>query len=248
MALTKTFAGSNGTNSSGTTLSVTGISTTGYTNAIMFCKHEGATATITPSDSQTSTWNSSDITKINHSNSDLSAQMFYCALAGTSASESFTMTLSASRQYRSLGIWLVNASAGGDIVFVAEATAQGSTSSVPETIDGGTLSNSGSDSVLGFLGVGEYNTNTYTPGTGWSEDQDGFGSLSTYAESIGVVTDSSIDPTVQVDDNTMDWIIISAIFKEATGGGGGPATPQGLHWIGRQIGVQHSAALGGMLQ
>lgn len=35
--------------------------------------------------------------------------------------------------------------------------------------------------------------------------------------------------------------------REDTGGGGGPSTPQGLHWIDRGVGVQHSATLGGML-
>lgn len=214
MAISKAFAVRAANDASGTILTSGTFNSTGFTHLVVFTKHEGTTTTITPSDNKNSVgWAS--LTKVDNANSDLTTQLHWAKIGSPGTSHTVTMTLSAARAFRRLGVWLMNADSG-QAGLVVEATNQGSTGTA---IDAGSLA-TGSVSTVSFMGVGEYNVSTYTPGTGWTQDwdiqeEDGLG-VSSFGQSRA---DSSgtLDP-VCTQSTSNAWNANAASFTEIIGG------------------------------
>ncbi len=160
MALTKALLGSNTTgDTSSTTIAVT-VNSTGYTHIVCFVKHEGAPTTITAADNKGSgSYNL--LTKVDHSNGDISSRIEWVKIGTPGTSHTITATFGASRPYRRLICWGVN-SGTGELALDVEATNQGNGASQ----DAGSLATSAA--TVSFMGVGEYISTTYTPGSGWN--------------------------------------------------------------------------------
>jgi hypothetical protein len=212
VALSKAFAIAAGNGDTGGALTTGTFDSTGFTHLVVGYKHEGATTTLTPSDNKGSTgWNS--LTKINHSNGDLSSQMFWVPIGTPGTGHTVTITPAASRPWRTMVVWLV--SAGTTVELDAQAGAQSSGSAV----DAGSLATTGV-SVVSFLFVGPYASGSYTPSAGWTEDHDGaVGSVSSYGASRGPETTTPINPAATWT-NTDSWAVVAASLREASGGGG----------------------------
>jgi len=206
MPLTKAFLGSTVQDASATTIAAT-VDSTGYTHLVCFVKHEGTPTTITESDNKGSgAYNL--LTKVDHTNNDLSSRLMWVKIGTPGASHTVTVTFGASKPFRRLVCWGVN-SGTGELALDVESNNQGNGSA----IDAGSLVTTAP--TVSFMGVGEYFTVTYTPGSGWAEDLDNAIHAQSRADASG-----TIDPVCTAS-NTMDWTANSASFKEAAGGGGG---------------------------
>lgn len=215
MSLSKAFLGSTNADSTSTTIAVT-VDSTGYTHVVCFVKHEGAATTITGADNKSSgAFN--QLTKVDHSNGDLSSRLLWVKIGSPGTSHTITATFGASRLYRRLACWGVN-SGTGELELDVEATAQGSSA----TPDAGSLATTAA--TVSFMGVGEHDVVTYTPGSGWTEDLDSSIHAQSRADASG-----TLDPTC-TSSGGMDWTANAASFKEAAGGGG--ATVRTLMMMG----------------
>lgn len=207
-ATTKT-AGSAG---SGTPLTTATFDSTGYTHVVAFFKHEDATVTLTPSDNKSSTgWAS--LTYTQHSGATTNGQLFWVKIGSPGTGHTVTITPSATVGFVCVGVWLINAT-GGNIELDAQANAPGTSAAA----DGGTLSTTGV-SVVSVMGMCEYNGTTWTVSSGWTRDfQTGTNSDAGGAHR-GPETTSPIDPSATC--SNMDWVIVSASFREPASGGTG---------------------------
>lgn len=211
MALSKTFAGGNGVNTSGTTVSISGLNSTGFTHALVYTKHEGAPTTITPSDNKSSpTWTAE--TKVDHANGDMSGQWHWVKIGSPGSTHTVTVTLGAARPWLIALVWFVNAP-GGVLAKDALAQAQGTSTA----IDGGSLATTGA-SVVSFLAAALYNTFGITPSGGWAEDFDTTaGSVAGWGASRGPETTTPIDPAATWTTND-PWIGAGISLREPSGG------------------------------
>lgn len=219
MALTKAFLGSNVTGDATpvSTFQLT-VDSTGYTHVVCFVKHEGAPTTITESDNKGSgAFNM--LTKIDHTNNDLSGLMIWVKIGTPGAGHTVTVTYGAARPHSRLWCYGIN-SGTGELALDVEAAAQGS-GFAP---DAGSLVTT--SPTVSFMGVGEYTATTYTPGSGWTEDLDNVIFAQSRQDASG-----TLDPVCS-SLVTMDWVACAASFKEAAGGGGGSPSPVVM---GRQL-------------
>jgi hypothetical protein len=75
--------------------------------------------------------------------------------------------------------------------------------------------------TVSFTGVGEYDSVTYTAGSGWTEDYDSGHFGQSRSDASG-----TLDPACSLaTGGPMDWIACAVSFKEVTGGGGGTIYP-----------------------
>ena len=219
MALTRTFAGQNDTNSNGSTLSITGVDTTGYDYAVVFYKHEGGSTTLTFSDNQSNTWTKG--TYVSENNNDLHAQAAYAKLDTTSGSHSFTVTGGANRQYRDMRVYLID-SAGATVALDVETTADSNADSFTDP-GGGNLVTSAASVCMHF--VGGYASLTYTAGSGWTEDSD---TANNYNQSRSEASSGTFALDCTPSGDTV-WVSIGLAFveqataKTANGAGNLPA-------------------------
>lgn len=204
MALTKTFLGSAVEDASSTTIAVT-VDSTGHTHIVCFVKHEGAADTITGADNKGS-GAYTGLTKVDHSNNDLSGRLLWVKIGTPGTSHTITVTFGSSKPYRRLAVWGVNADSG-NIDLDVQATAQGTGTSA---IDAGSLATTAA--TVSFMGIGEYATTTYTPGSGWTEDLDNGIHAQSRADASG-----TLDPAC-TSVASMDFVACAASFKELAGG------------------------------
>lgn len=190
---------------------------TGYTHILIGVKWEGGNTTVTPSDNKSSTsWTSHTKEIVAGTSSDLCGQFFSAAIGSPGTGHTATASFAASRTFITVAVWIIDADSG-TITLVSEATNEGSGT----TVDAGTLSNAGSDSVVSFMMGLEYEATSWTPGSGWTEDFDlGGGDNYSGGFSRGAETTSSIDPACTKSGGGT-WGAISICFKEGGGGGGG---------------------------
>lgn len=212
MAITRAFAVAVQDAASGTTLTTGTFNSTGYTHIAMFCKHEGATATSTPTDNKSSTgWAS--LTKQGNSVSDSWGQFHWVKIGTPGTGHTVTQTLDAARPYRTIIVWLINATSS-EIAVDASGTGSPGT---PGTPSAGTLVTTAA--TVSLMGVAEYSGVTYTPGSGWTEDFDAGGTPNyTYGQSRADASSGSIVANCTCSDQ--DWAACAVSFKESAGGGG----------------------------
>ncbi len=209
MALTKAFAVFAGNDSSGTALTTGTFDSTGYTHVVLFEKHEGASTTLTSSDNKSSSF--SNLTSVSHANGDLHCRMSWAPIGSPGTGHTVTITFGASRPYRRLGVWLINAT-GGAIQVDAEATASG-TSTTP---DGGSLVTTAA--TVSFMGVGEYNSTTWSAGSGWTADWNNPSGYVSFGQSRSDASSGTLDPVCTC--GSMAWVVSSVSFKESGGAAG----------------------------
>ncbi len=220
MALTGTLLGSAFDDASGTTLSVSGLDTTGYTNLVVFGKHEGTTTTLSVSDNKGS--GAYDATPmVDHANGDLGARLFEQKIGSPGTGTTVTMTCAVAKPFRRMWVYGVNCSSGG-IVLDANAQASGAGTAV----DAGTLVTSAA--TFSVMGTTPYTFCTYTGGTGWTENLDD----TIHGQSRSDATPGTYDPVCTISLST-DWVACAASFKEAAGGGAG--SPPSAVVTGKQL-------------
>lgn len=208
MALTRAFLGYLKVDASATTIDVT-VNSTGYTHVAVFVKHETAPTTITLSDNKGSPA-FTQLTKVNHTNNDLSGQLQWVKIGTPGATHTITATFGVSVPFRHIGVWGILADSG-QIAMDVEAVAQASAAT---THDAGTLTTTAA--TVSVMAVGPYNTVTYTPGAGWTEDVDD----GLYGESRADASAGTLDP-VCTSSAALSTVLCSASFLEIGGGGGG---------------------------
>jgi len=210
MALTKAFLGSNvsGDGTPVSTFQLT-VDSTGYTHLVCFVKHEGSPTTITEDDNKGSgAYNL--LTKVDHTNADLSSRLMWVKIGTPGTGHTVTVTYGSAKPYSRLAVWGINSDAG-DIALDVEATAQGNGAS----FDAGTLTTTAA--TVSFQGVGEYTFTTFDPGSGWTEDLDN----NIFCQSRSDASSATIDPVCTIPSGTMDWVTCAASFKEVAGSGPG---------------------------
>lgn len=218
MAISKAFGNyaMNGAGSGISSITSASFDSTGYTHIVIFGKHEGSTTTMTPSDNKSSTI---EITGTKQSNtvSDSWGQFFVMKIGSPGSSHTATVSFAATRSYATILVWLVDADSGN--VELAHATPSNAQSTGDRndfgdshTPDAGSLTVDAA-SVL-FMGVAEYASTLYTPGTGWTEDFDttGGGPNFTYGQSRSVAA-GTYDP-VCTSEGDMDWAACAIGLKE----------------------------------
>lgn len=216
-ALSKAYLGSNQEDPQTTTISVT-VDSTGYTHLVVFVKHEQEPNTITVADNKGSgAYNM--LTKVDHTNNDLSSRMGWVKIGTPGATHTITATFGSAKTYRAIAVWGVN-SGTGELALDVESTAQGTGTA----IDAGSLVTTAA--TVSFMGVGPYALVTYTAGSGWTEDLDNVIHAQSRSDASG-----TLDPVCTAS-SSMNWTANSASFKEAAGGGGGGATPTRLLMLG----------------
>lgn len=205
MSLTKTFSIVANNAASGTTLTTGTFDSTGYTHLVVFCKHEGAPTTISVTDNKSS-GTLTGLTKVNHSNGDLSVQLHHADIGTPGTGHTVTMTLAASRAFRDCEVWLVG-SAGTVTLDVQAAGGQGTGTAA----DAGTLTTSAAS--VSFMGVSEDTAAaTYTPSSGWTEDSD---TNENFTASRADATSGTFDPSCTVS-TSVDWAAVAASFIEVS--------------------------------
>lgn len=202
MALTKLYGNVTKNDASGLAMTSAAADSTGYTHVVTFMKWEGGDATFTLSDNKGSS-GPTNLTKISHSNGLLAGHLTWMPLTAPGTGHTFTGTLSISRTWRRMIVWLVN-STTLTLALDVEAGAQDAGASA--TADAGTLTPT--TDTVSFMAVGEYAARTYTPSAGWTEDVDS----SVFGGSSADV--GTLDPTCSIVGGTMNWICVAASFKE----------------------------------
>lgn len=140
------------TGTSGTTVDITYTATAGNL-LVAWCKHEGATGTISVARSGgTETWTAG--TLIDHGNGDLHGQFHYLLACAGGSSVTYRMT-TASRAFRSF--LLFEFSYSGTASLDTQNTGQGTAT----TATSGNITTAGTDEVV-LGGYGEYSSNTVT--------------------------------------------------------------------------------------
>lgn len=221
MGLTKASLGYFGSDAtSDTTIAVT-VDTTGYTHAVVFVKHEDPPTTISMADNKGS-GAYTGLTKFDHSNNLLTAQMFWVKIGSPGTSTTVTATFGAGKTWRKIGVWGVNATSG-DIALDVEAADQDPGGTGSTAIDAGTLVTTAA--TVSFMGVAEYSAATYTPGSGWAEDVDDAILMQSRSDASG-----TLDP-VATASTAISWVACAASFKEtgaAGPGSGSDSSPVGM--------------------
>jgi hypothetical protein len=215
MAISKAFQNFAGANASATSTTSSAYNSTGFTHVVGFYKHEGATTAVTPSATNVAAgnWTGNASVKKGNSVSDSWGQFFWAKIDTPGAAQTMTADHSPdSRPFRTLIVWLVNATSGA--ISKVDEKSDSLNNSTPTA---GTLSNAGGASVVSFMGVAEYSSVTYTPGSAWTEDADTNPTNATFGESRGAETTTSItaDCTSSL---AMDWAAVAVMFKEQVSG------------------------------
>lgn len=205
-SLTRAYLGVTVQDSSSTTVALT-VDSTGYTNLVCWVKHEGAPTTVTATDNKGS-GSYTGLTKRDHTNGGLSGRILWATIGTPGSSHTVTVTFGAARDFSRLICWGVN-STSGTIALDAEADAQGIGGTA---VDAGSLATT--TATVSFMGTGEYDVVTYTPGAGWTEDVDNFSHGQSRADASG-----TLDPTCTASGG-MDWVANAASFKEAAAAAG----------------------------
>jgi hypothetical protein len=203
LALSRTFALAAQNAASGTGLTTGTFDSSAGKFLVVFTKHEGAPTTISVTDNKGS-GTLTPLTKINHSNNDLSVQLHYGVIGTPGTGHTVTMTLAAARVFRDCKVWLLNAD--GTVALDVEATGgQGNGTAAT------TSSYTTSAAAISIMGASEDTTSSsYTPGTGWTEDSDensDFGGSRSDASAGTFTANCTIGTSV-------DWVCVAAAFKE----------------------------------
>lgn len=207
MAISKTFRNFSfsgaSPNAADVVTSVTSAAfdSTGEKAVVVWVKHEGAPTTITLSDNKGNTY--TPLTKVDHSNNDLSSQIAYVLSPGSvGTGHTITATFGAARVYVRLAVWTITANAAPTLDTSVQTAGNGTTPNAGNLVT--------SAASVSFLGVGEYSTVTFTPGAGWTEDVDNFSHACSRADaSAGTVAASSTSS------GAMDWSANAASFVES---------------------------------
>jgi hypothetical protein len=209
MALTRTFAIVGQNAASGTGLTTGTFSSASQKYLVVFCKHEGAPTTITATDNKGSTL--TGLTKVSHSNGDLSVQLFHGAIGTPGTGHTVTMTLAAARAFRDVKVWVINAD--GTVALDVQAAGGQGTSA---TADAGTLSTSAA--AISIMGASEDTAaRTYTPSSGWTEDSD---ENENFGASRSDASAGTFDPSCTIS-GSCDWVAVAAAFIESGGAAAG---------------------------
>lgn len=221
MALTKALLGQLKDDASGTGLTVT-VNSTGYEFLVVFFKHEGAPSVITVTDNKGS-GTLTPLTKVNHTNADLSGQMHHKIIGTPGSGHDVTFTLAAARAFRFGEVWGIHSSTAATIVYDNnESFAQGSDTAH----DAGSLTTTAA--AASFQAVSGYAVQAHSPGTGWTEDTTNDATAGyNYGESRTDASPGTFDPTC-TSDTSSDFCAVSASFRESAGGGGGGTTNAGF--------------------
>lgn len=185
-----------------------GFDSTGYTHLVVFVKWESGPTSITMSDNKGTSWSS--LTAVDHTNGDMSSQMFWGTIGTPGILHDAVATFGANRNYAGMIVWGITASGG-----VVELDAQAVNQAVSGTlVDAGTLSTTGVP-VVSIMGGAAYSTATYDPtGSGWTEDVDSIGGvLSAFGQSRASETTSPIDPYTTAN-TAVSWVANAASFRE----------------------------------
>jgi hypothetical protein len=212
MSISKVFSTGSEIASAGATLTSATFDSTGYTHIVCFTKHEVNNASgATCSDNKSSpAFTKLQQQQVGGGNSSW-GELHYVKIGSPGTGHTVTLTTNAATEFRTLLVWLVNATSG-EIDLVDEEFANGTGTAV----DAGSLINALSESIVSFMGVAEFVAATWTPGTGWTEDwDDGSAVNSTLGQSRGAETTSPIDP-VATASASMDWAALAASFREST--------------------------------
>jgi hypothetical protein len=190
------------------------VDSTGKTHAVAFGCIDATTATITFTDSDSSTgWTYFTQT----TQSGITCRMGYVTLASPGAGYTVTLNYTVNGTFRNVGYWLIDADNG---TMVADANAQGSGATAPtaDSADAGTLSTSGA-SVVSVLTIGIDGASTgNTESTGWTENDDqseNFGIRQVVAMR-GPETTTPINPAYTLANTAIPWIALASSFREGT--------------------------------
>lgn len=200
MTISRTFRDETEADSSATSITSSSFDSTGAKSVVVWAKHEGAPTTVTFSDSKGNTYTA--LTKIDHTNGDLSARIGYVLAASVGTGHTVTATFGASKAFRRLAVWTIGADNATALDVSAQAQGTGTTP------DAGSLVTTAAS--VSFLGIAEYNVVSGTPSSGWTEDFD----VMSKGYSRADATAQTIDPSCTVS-VSMDWIASGASFKEA---------------------------------
>lgn len=209
MAISRTFRNLTKSSPGATPVSsVTSASfdSTGARSLVVWVKHEAAPTTITVSDNKGNTFSAISGSKQNHSNGDLSSEMFVDLTASVGTGHTVTANFAGARPYVRVVVWTITADAEPQLA--SNAQAQGLSS----TFDAGTLTIAGSVASVSMMGVGEYSAITYTPGSGWTEDVDDL----VHGQSRADAALGTIDP-VATGSGSMNFVCQAASFIESGG-------------------------------
>lgn len=184
-----------------TSVTSAAFDSTGEKAVVVWAKHEGAPTTITLSDNKGNTY--TPLTKVDHSNNDLSSRIAYVLSPGSvGTGHTVTVTLGAARPYIRLAVWTITAGAAPTL----DTSVQ--TSGASATPNAGNLVTSAAS--VSFLGVGEYAAVTFTPDAGWTEDVDNASHVCSRADaSSGTFAASSTASA------SMSWVANAASFVES---------------------------------
>lgn len=211
MSLTKTYLTTVAGSGNSTTIAATGLDTSSYTHLVVHVKHEGAATTIATADNKGSGAYNAE-TKVDHANGDMSSRILWQKIGTPGTSTTVTTTFGATRGFRIMHVWGVNASGG-----TAEKDAAAQTSGSSTAVDAGTLSTTGV-SVVSFFGTGYYNNGITNPSAGWGEDYDSNSlGVQGWAASRGPETTTPIDPAATWATNDA-WTANSLSLREPAAG------------------------------
>jgi hypothetical protein len=205
----KIASGSTVQDSSSTTIDSPSINVQAGDSVVFFVKHEGANGTITPSvvgGTSSQTFESS--VEVNHSNTDLNSQMFVIENANADAALVIRFTFNVAKLFRRVGFIQFRPAGGKQFSFVPST--QENSSQGTSTGPGATNLTTSTAAVL-VLGVGEYNTVTYTPGTGWTEEVEPGNSI--YMEYRIETTGGTFSPSCTCS-SLMDWVANAVYLTE----------------------------------
>jgi hypothetical protein len=210
VTISQSFATGSEVSGAGATLSSSTFDSTGFTHLVAFSKYETNNSSGgTMSDNKGSpTWTKLTEQQVQGGSASW-GQLHYVKIGTPGTGHTVTMTTNAASDFRTLLVWLINATSG-EIELVNEQFAP----SPGATVDAGSLSNPAAKSIVSIMGVAEFTSATWTPGTGWTEDWDDGSSVnSTFGQSRGAETTDPIDPVCTAS-NVGPYAALAAAFAE----------------------------------
>lgn len=219
MSITRTFANGVTAGASSGTIASSSFDSTGFTHVVVGSKNETTSVTHTPSDNKGSTgWTS--LTRQANVGAGSWGQLHYVKIGTPGSGHIVTITFGSAVDFRSIVVWMVNATTGAVALAnatgsLAQCTANGS-STTP------TAGNLTSDAAsVSFCFVAESTALTYTQGTGWTEDFDS----NTYGESRADASATGPFSATATGSVSMDWACCAVSLKEAGSAAAAPLSP-----------------------
>jgi hypothetical protein len=197
---------------SGTTLASSSFTSTGYQYLVTVLKHEGAAATITAPDNKGSTL--TGLTKNDLGGAEPFIQIFWGAIGTPGTSHVVTLTVSAARTWKAIGVWGVSVGAGNTLALDVEAA--GGENAFNATPDAGSLVTTAA-AVL-FMSSAHNAGLTFTQGTGWTLRAHGDAGM--FLQDRNEASSGTFDPAGSAN-SSAGWAAVAAAFKEVAGAGGG---------------------------